>query len=429
MPFRTTWRALAGIAGGVAFAALLLLASEQFRSAAAPLPDVLGTVEEAQSVVGDDGVATSVAESGQVASTIPPTTTEAPPQQRRSVVAFTGDILAHRGVVRQAASYGVLTGQSYNFGPMFDSVAPYLSEADLAICHLETPLSADNLGLSGFPTFNVPREMAEALAGAGYDGCSTASNHSLDQGRVGVFETLDVLEEAGVVATGTARNEQERNTPIVFDAGGISVATLSYTFGFNGFRRPSDMWWIANPIEVEQIRVDAERVRAAGAEVVIVSLHWGVENQHEITPDQRAVATELADLGLIDVIVGHHAHVVQPVDTVNGLVVAYGIGNFLSNQSAACCAAGSQDGMILQVVIEEELEEAATSENPTFNVSVEYVPTWVDRTDYTIVSVNDVLASDEVGETVRTTLETSRARTHDVVTSLEPEITIRELVG
>ena len=137
MPFRTTGRALAGIAGAVAFAALLLLAGEQFSSAAAPLPQVLGTVEEAQSSVGDDGVATSSAVSDQESTTLPPTTTEAPIEQRRAVVAFTGDILAESRVVSQAASYGVLTGQSYNFGPMFDSVSPYLS------CLLYTSDAAD----------------------------------------------------------------------------------------------------------------------------------------------------------------------------------------------------------------------------------------------------------------------------------------------
>ena len=137
------------------------------------------------------------------------TTTTTLPQLRTATMRFTGDTLAHRGVVAQAALYASDTDAEYNFAPMFDLVRPYLSSADLAICHLETPLSIDNQQLSGYPTFNVPRELADGLAAAGYDGCSTASNHSLDRRAAGVDSTLDVLDSAGLQHAGTARSAEQ----------------------------------------------------------------------------------------------------------------------------------------------------------------------------------------------------------------------------
>jgi hypothetical protein len=124
------------------------------------------------------------------AQAAPPTTAPAaPPTTAAPPVVFTiaasGDFLAHRPVVTRAAAYGRASGQAYDFGPMLEPVEPLVGAADLGICHLETPLSPDAQDLSGFPVFNVPGELAAAIAGAGYDTCSVASNHALDRGAAG----------------------------------------------------------------------------------------------------------------------------------------------------------------------------------------------------------------------------------------------------
>ena len=136
-----------------------------------------------------------------------------PPERPSFTLAVTGDILIHSPLVDRAAAFGDASGQSYDFRPMFERIAPIISAADLALCHLEVPLSADNQDLSGYPLFNAPREVAQAIAYAGYEGCSTASNHSIDQGVQGAAETLDILDAAGVGHAGTARNADEAANP------------------------------------------------------------------------------------------------------------------------------------------------------------------------------------------------------------------------
>ena len=115
---------------------------------------------------------------------------------------FTGDILVHGAVYNQAQTYGTKSGKAYDFKPMFDKVRPIISSADVAICHQETPLSADDKQLSGFPVFSTPHEIADAVLDAGYDGCSTASNHSFDRNVQGITDTTTVFDQVGTQAVG-----------------------------------------------------------------------------------------------------------------------------------------------------------------------------------------------------------------------------------
>ena len=409
-------RVLTGAAFVVGFVVLAVIARDRFSEAATIGTEVSGQVlvapePEDATVVASTAPPTTVAPA-RVASTIAPTTTETLPPPRTATLAFTGDTLAHRGVVRQAEAYGGSHELDFDFSPMFAEVAPYLTAADLAICHLETPLSPDNSSLSGYPTFNVPGDLATALASAGYDGCSTASNHSLDRRDTGVVATLDVLDSAGLGHTGMARSDVERSTPRVYDAGGIDVANLSYSYGFNGFRPPADKPWLVNEIDVDTIAADAAAARASGAEFVVASLHWGTEYRTTPNEQQLSVAERLLANEDIDVIIGHHAHVVQPVGTVAGKPVVYGLGNFLSNQSPNCCEIGAQDGVIMQVHIEELADRSG------FDWSLSYVPTRVDRSDFTIVPLVDALEDPELGSEARTVLEVSRARTRERLASL-----------
>lgn len=346
------------------------------------------------------------------------TTAEAPPEPlRTATLAFTGDTLAHRGVVRQARTYATEADldAEYDFAPMFALVEPYLAAADVAICHLETPLSPDNERLSGYPTFNVPHELAAGLVAAGYDGCTVASNHALDRGSRGVADTLDVLDAAGLAHSGTARTAEEDAAPTLYEAGGITVANLSYTYGLNGFTMPADSPWLVNLIDSEQILADAVAARDAGAEYVVVSIHWGTEYRTEPNDQQVEVAKAVAASGLVDAIVGHHAHVVQPVEVIDGTPVIYGLGNFLSNQSANCCVAAAQDGVITQIHVQETRESRDAGGPPDFVTWLTHVPTWVDRSDFTIVPVADSLSGDDLDENERRLLTKSKDRTESAV--------------
>jgi hypothetical protein len=303
-------------------------------------------------------------------------TTIAAGDLRSFTVAATGDFLLHTPVQRVAASNAGGTG--FSFAPMLSEVTPVISGVDLAICHIETPLSRDNAALSGYPVFNAPREIAADAAAAGYDACSTASNHTLDKGASGVDSTLDVLDDAGLEHAGSARSALEAITPRIYDANGVKVGHLSFTYDTNGIPLPPDRPWIVNVIDEAKVLHNAAAARDWGAEFVVVSLQWGAEYQTAPTPEQQRLARVLLSSPDVDLIVGSHVHVVQPIEQIGEKYVAYGVGNFLSNQGAPSTPVASQDGMILQV---------AVSERPTggfVTTEVSYTPTWVEKPSYRI---------------------------------------------
>ena len=303
----------------------------------------------------------------------------------------TGELLIHEFVADAADSYGSV---GFDFSPMFKRVAPIISGADLAICHLETPLSTDNSVLEYYPTFQVPYELADAIKFAGYEGCSIASNHLLDNGIKGLEATIGHLESSGIKANGGA-TKSGNTMPSLFNPGGISVAHFSYTDLMNcdvngscgGAILPIDPPWLVNHLEVKKIINDAETAVRDGAEFVIVSLHWGKAYSSEISASQEEVINKLLSSDSVDLIVGHGAHVIQPVLRISNKYAVAGIGNFLSNQPGderrlcSQCPESTQDGMITWFNI---------SEFPDGNISVTdagYVPTWVDRSTYEIVPI------------------------------------------
>ncbi|MGH3683105.1 MAG: CapA family protein, partial [Natronosporangium sp.] len=214
-----------------------------------------------------------------------------------------------------------------DFTAVLAAVAPVLRSADLAICHLEQPLAEPEGPFTGWPLFSAPPQLADAAADAGFDTCSTASNHSLDTGMDGIVRTLDNLDRVGVAHTGTARDRPEAATPNLLDVRGVPVAQLSYTANFNGLQLPDGSPWAANRIDPERVLAEARRARKAGAEIVIASLHWGTEYQVEPDIGQLGLAEQLLAGPEIDLIVGHHAHVVQPFEQLGDKWVAYGMGN------------------------------------------------------------------------------------------------------
>ncbi|MDQ0407833.1 CapA family protein [Streptomyces sp. NPDC000349] len=245
-----------------------------------------------------------------------------------------GDVLPHDTIIERARFDAGGTG--HDFGPMLAGARPVVSRADLALCHMETVYGAHG-DYSGYPLFKSPPEVAKALAATGYDGCSTASNHSVDDGAEGIRRTLDALDRAGVRHAGTARTEDESRTTTVLRVGRAEVAHLAYTLHTNGHPLPDGQPWAVGMIDEARIIADARTARRAGADVVVVSMHWGTEWQDEPDGDQLALAEGLTaartgDRPDIDLILGTHAHVPQAYEKVNGTWVIYGMGDQIAGE-------------------------------------------------------------------------------------------------
>ena len=320
-----------------------------------------------------------------------------------------GDILIHRAIAQLAGAQAPGEG-TYDFTPMLAPLEPWVGEADLAICHLEGALDPENTDLSYYPRFNAPHEVADALAAAGYDACSTAGNHTLDHGFAGLADTLSVLDEVGIRHAGSARSAGER-LPNLYEVNGVTVGHLAYTYGTNGLRLTEDRPWAVNVIgDGEGVLADARWAREHGAEFVIVSLHWGNEYQVAPTGEQVALAERLLSSPDVDLILGTHVHVVQPIRWVGDEVVVYGMGNEIANMWAYDGHTGTEDGILVHLTVRESGERFVVT-------GVSYTPTWVDPVSKAVLPVAHALAYGP--DHNRAALAASLARSVERVTLLD----------
>ncbi len=309
-----------------------------------------------------------------------------------------GDLLIHSPVWERALEYG---HGHYSFWPMLREIAPYVKRADLAICHVETPMTPR--APAGYPVFNTPPALALAIAQAGWRVCDTASNHSVDQGQYGIDQTGLALDRAGVRHTGSFASQAAAKRTLIMTVKGVRVAFLAYTEMTNGIPLPHP--WSVNLASVSAVRRAARLARRRGAQVVIVNFHWGDEFVSQPSAFQLNTARALAKDPDITVIVGQHVHVVQPIARVHGKLVVFGEGQLLSNQSAACCPVQSEDGMLvfLHIVVRGNRSRVA---------SITYLPTWNRHPDYTVLPIGDALRRHEAPADV---LHESYDRTTSVV--------------
>lgn len=375
---------------------------------------------------GEESVMADQDSDGSEAATAPSTTptsttTSVPDPPQEFTMAFTGDVLIHSHIWRQAernAAEAELDVE-YDFTPMFSDITARLEAVDLAVCHLEVPLRLPGNEPSTHPIYGAPREIVGDLATVGYDHCSTASNHTLDQGTDGIDLTVAAFEEAGITQSGMARTPDEiepRLRPFTLaDGSTVDAALLSYTWSFNGLSLPADEPWRSALIDPERIIEDAETARDLGADLVVVSLHWGAEKVSAVTSRQRTWAEQITASGLVDLIVGHHAHVLQPIEQVNGVWVVYGLGNVLSfHPTTDEWPAESQDAAIVSVSV--------TIDNGAVTVAApEVFPTWVDKGNGRVIrDVLAGLADEETPAWRRGQLAASLERTERVLGGFVP---------
>jgi poly-gamma-glutamate capsule biosynthesis protein CapA/YwtB (metallophosphatase superfamily) len=285
----------------------------------------------------------------------------------RLSVEASGDFLIHSQVYNRARANG--NGHRYDFKPMLRVIKPVISGADIALCHQETPFWHG--APAGYPTFRTPPALASAIKWAGFDACSTASNHTLDIGQKGVNTTIAVLNHVGLEHTGSYRSKAASHNTTFLSAKGVRVAFLAYTALTNGQRIPHS--WTLNMAKASKILHDARIARRRGADAVIVSIHWGTEYQHAPSALQRSLASKLTRSKYITAVVGQHVHVVQPIRWVHGKPVVFGEGNLLSGQIKP----GTRDGLIAFV-------DLRAFSSGVRAVRVRYLPTYVRHPSYTV---------------------------------------------
>lgn len=313
-------------------------------------------------------------------------------------VEVNGDILVHQPVWQRALADG---NGHYDFEPMLSEIRPYIRGADLAICHIETPMSPRPP--EGYPVFNTPTQLATAIHWAGWRICDTASNHSVDQGQYGIDQTGQALDRAGVLHTGSFAFPGQQRRTLMVTVKGVRVAFLAYTEMTNGIPLPHP--WSVNIASAAAVRRAARVARERGAQVVIVNFHWGTQFQSAPDAFQLGLARALAGDPDITVIVGQHVHVVQPIVRVHGKLVVYGEGQILSNEDAACCPVQTEDGMLVFLHIVVHGSRSSVK-------SISYLPTWDRHPDYTVLPIGDALARHQAPAG---TLRASYGRTVSVV--------------
>lgn len=282
--------------------------------------------------------ATPSASAGQPSSFAPasnaPRTSQPAAADGSFTMTLSGDLLWHDTLWKSAANDARKTGNTpYDFNPLFTYLTPVISAADLSVCHEEVPFAKLGGPYKNYPVFSVPPQTVPAIAKAGFDICSTASNHSVDAGFDGLVTTLDTLDAHKIGHFGTARTEEESTKPVIREVNGIKVGFVGGTFGTNGM--PVKNAWSVDMWDPDAMLAKAKAAKEAGAEFVVVAMHGGVEYNAKPTPEQVSRAEKLAASPYVDLIYGHHAHVVQPWTKINGKYVLYGLGNLVNHGIAS----------------------------------------------------------------------------------------------
>lgn len=245
----------------------------------------------------------------------------------------TGDVLLHPALLEQAQSAAQAeggNGEDYDFSPLLEGLKPYVHDSDAALCNLETPIGTPPY--SGYPRFTVPEQILSDLKSIGYDGCTTATNHTVDAGTGGVKRTLDALENQGLFATGSYRSKDEAQQPPILEIDGVNFGVISSTFSLNGLPEATD-WQVDTGVDAKRLIQRGKAAEEDGAEIVVAAIHDGTEYSTKPTSQQRQLGRELAESGVFDFIYMHHTHSVLPIEKHDGTWIVYGLGNSVAKHA------------------------------------------------------------------------------------------------
>lgn len=251
-------------------------------------------------------------------------------KEYKTNLVMVGDALIHGLVYQTANKYADYKG--YDFKPMLKYTKEIVEDYDLAYYNQETILGGTELGLSTYPMFNSPYEVGDAFLDAGFNLVSLATNHTLDRGEKAILNSRNYWnsKKEQVIAAGSYSSEEERDEVIVKESNGIKYGFLSYTVQTNGLTIPSGKNYLVNVYSKEKVKEDVEKYRDK-VDLLMVAMHWGEEYMTYPVNSQKEIAKYLASLG-VDIIIGCHPHVVQPIDFIDNTLVIYSLGNFVSSQ-------------------------------------------------------------------------------------------------
>ena len=349
---------------------------------------------------------TAPADTTEEPVTTPPQTepdVPAPSAEKRVSILAVGDNIIHEAVFTDAKNRAA-DGAEYDFVPMYAGVTDRIAAADIAFINHESPLAGKEYGISGYPTFNSPREAAEALVEVGFDVINLANNHILDKRVVGARATVEYVQSLPVTELGVYLDEEDYENLRITEVNGVRIAWLSF-FDLSILYYTPDMDNIIIPLMDDDAKIQSDIANAkANADFVIVSAHWGRE-QPQVTNEQKRVAKLMAEAGA-DVILGHHSHIIQPVvwhENTDGsrTLIAYSLGNFISTQYYANNMIG---GMLTFDVVMDETGEC-TLDNIIFRPTVTHYS--LNRDGLQLYMLEDY--TDELAKKHGTTLQSNPA--------------------
>lgn len=288
-----------------------------------------------------------------------------------------GDYLIHSSVYKDANR--LANGDGYDFKPMISYIKEIVSNYDIAYYNQETILGGSELGLSDYPTFNSPYEAGDAMLDAGFNLVSLATNHTMDSGKKAVENSCKYWQsKENVLTAGSYCSEEEKNKINIKEINNIKYTMLNYTYGTNGMPVandylvnvwPTDIDNINNPEKdtkyqayKKQVKEDIDKVKDK-VDFLIVAMHWGVEYTHEPTAYEKDMASYLASLG-VNLIIGTHPHVIQPVTWIDDTLVIYSLGNFISAQyqnKNTCTNYKCTTELMTSLKIEKDIKNNQTS--------------------------------------------------------------------
>lgn len=299
-----------------------------------------------------------------------------------------GDNLIHGSVYRDANKHANYNG--YDFKPIITNIKEIVSNYDVAYYNQETILGGTELGLSDYPTFNSPYEAGDAMIDAGFNLVSLATNHTMDSGKKAVENSCKYWnEKKEVLTSGSYCSEEEKNEIRIKEKNNITYTMLNYTYGTNGMPVSNDYLVNVWPTDIDNInnpekdtkyqaykakvKEDIEKVRDK-VDLLIVAMHWGVEYTHNPTEYEKDMASYLSSLG-VDLIIGTHPHVIQPVTWIDNTLVIYSLGNFLSAQyqnKSTCTYYKCTTGLMTSLKV-EKIEKGKNKEIKITNIENELI--------------------------------------------------------
>lgn len=265
--------------------------------------------------------------------------------KKMSLIAV-GDVLIHESVYKDAYK----SDGTYDFSHMFTEIEPIIKKYDLKFCNQESTIGGSALGVSGYPSFNSPDEIGDEIVNLGFNLISLANNHVMDRGENAVLYSNSYWKTKNVITAGSYSSMEERDKVNIYEQNGIKYAFLAYTTSLNG-GNPSKEYYV-NMYSADKVKRDVEAVRDS-VDVIIVSMHWGVEYNNTPTESQQQIAEYLSSLG-VNLIIGHHPHVVQSVTYVNDTLVIYSLGNFISNQLSIGLNQGIGLMVGMDIIVEDD---------------------------------------------------------------------------